>query len=623
MMSKCEYISIERMENIININDVTVDSVYRFFLNQDIDVIYVNHNNYLYGVISFWDFERYLMGNNEEITINRHYISVNSFDEKIVERELCKFEKIHEIPVVLGNKLVGIFCVNKSSSNSEINREKKLQHLLWDKRNRAEWYVNETKRFIKLCPAKVYLYAMPNMKYVESACGTNIKNILAAKREYPTSMKGLLSMSKQEKTDFWGTSDYKSIETKFVDNYSDLRICQRDGVYKIGDIDNDFFCFKNGYRVIDNVPDRTSKKIFMFGPCLICGAYVMNNQTISYYFQQYLNDADISSYEVVNCGLLGPEDCMNRAFIEEIGSDDIVVVFDFWGKYLDRQENVLHDYYASDLSSIFVDNPMLVNYVFNDLSHCNYLVNRVIAKKLFDDLVHSLSNNVENQIRSRKQDFYIPWKVHSYFKKYFEQYSFPNMSQGDVNGAIVMNCNPFTRGHLYLIEQASKLVDNLYIFVVQEDKSYFSFEDRYNMVRLGVREINNVYVFPSGEYILSKDTFSQYFEKDAVKSVDNMDYDLHLFALFVAKRLNIKVRFVGEELSDHVTKVYNESMKRVLIKYSIDVCEIKRIRSNQGVVISASIVRRMIKDGIDNSMIRQYIPDSTYEYLRKKYNNLK
>ena len=40
-------------------------------------------------------------------------------------------------------------------------------------------------------------------------------------------------------------------------------------------------------------------------------------------------------------------------------------------------------------------------------------------------------------------------------------------------GAVVMNCNPLTLGHRYLIEQALKQCDYLMIFVVQEDKSFF------------------------------------------------------------------------------------------------------------------------------------------------------
>ena len=49
-------------------------------------------------------------------------------------------------------------------------------------------------------------------------------------------------------------------------------------------------------------------------------------------------------------------------------------------------------------------------------------------------------------------------------------------------GSIVMNCNPFTLGHKHLVEYAAKLVDSLYIFVVEEDLSAIPFVDRLFLV---------------------------------------------------------------------------------------------------------------------------------------------
>ena len=37
-----------------------------------------------------------------------------------------------------------------------------------------------------------------------------------------------------------------------------------------------------------------------------------------------------------------------------------------------------------------------------------------------------------------------------------------------------MNCNPFTKGHKYLIEKASKENDVVHLFILTEDKSEFS-----------------------------------------------------------------------------------------------------------------------------------------------------
>ena len=160
------------------------------------------------------------------------------------------------------------------------------------------------------------------------------------------------------------------------------------------------------------------------------------------------------------------------------------------------------------------------------------------------------------------------------------------------------------------------MVDSLFVFVVQEDKSYFKFEDRINMVNLGVNQLKNVFVLPSGQYILSQETFKQYFEKDVVSNIEDMDYDLHIFGMFVASKLNIKVRFVGEELTDKVTAKYNDTMKKILPNYSVSVHEIPRKKNEDGLTISASIVRNMLKNK-EYEKIMQFVPNSTYTYLQQ------
>lgn len=64
----------------------------------------------------------------------------------------------------------------------------------------------------------------------------------------------------------------------------------------------------------------------------------------------------------------------------------------------------------------------------------------------------------------------------------------------DLIGAIVMNCNPFTLGHRYLMETCAKQCDMLLVFVVQENKSYFPFTDRIRLVREGCSDLDNVCV---------------------------------------------------------------------------------------------------------------------------------
>ena len=207
-------------------------------------------------------------------------------------------------------------------------------------------------------------------------------------------------------------------------------------------------------------------------------------------------------------------------------------------------------------------------------------------------------------------------KAQKKLEKYIRQVKeCQRIEKGSSVGAIVMNCNPMTRGHLYLIEHARSKVDYLYIFVVQEDKSDFRFEERFAMVKQVTEQFENVIVVPSGEFVLSYATMPLYFEKEEKKE-DTLDaaHDLTIFGEYVAKELGITKRFVGEELLDPVTRQYNEAMKRILPNYGIEVEEIKRLETDQG-IISASAVRKWIKE--DNwEAVKKFVPAAVYSSLR-------
>ena len=121
-------------------------------------------------------------------------------------------------------------------------------------------------------------------------------------------------------------------------------------------------------------------------------------------------------------------------------------------------------------------------------------------------------------------------------------------------GAIVANCNPFTLGHLYLAEQAAAAVDTLHLFVLSEDKSFFPAADRLELVRQGVAHLKNIFVHPTGDYLISAATFPTYFikDKDRVPEI-RCRLDLEIFANHFAPALGITRRFVGTEPLSPVT----------------------------------------------------------------------
>lgn len=183
-------------------------------------------------------------------------------------------------------------------------------------------------------------------------------------------------------------------------------------------------------------------------------------------------------------------------------------------------------------------------------------------------------------------------------------------------GAIVMNCNPFTLGHRYLIEYAAERCDVLYIFVVEEDRSVFPFDVRFSLVKKGVADLTNVKVHPSGPYIISNQTFPTYFLKQNADAVAiQAELDLTLFAERIADPLNIYVRFVGEEPICAVTRCYNQIMQQVLPHFGISVKEIPRKAGSDGNAISASLVRSKLAQMPPGEWLRSYVPEVTYDYL--------
>lgn len=177
-------------------------------------------------------------------------------------------------------------------------------------------------------------------------------------------------------------------------------------------------------------------------------------------------------------------------------------------------------------------------------------------------------------------------------------------------GVVVMNCNPFTLGHRYLIEQAAKQVERLYVMVVREDCSLFAYTERKAMVERGVADIENVNVIDGSDYAISRATFPTYFLKRLDDAADTqMLLDLDLFRRHIAPALGATVRFVGTEPTDQLTRRYNQLMHEALK----DVRETDRLEKD-GYAVSASRVRKAMEEG-DMNTIRQLVPPTTLPYI--------
>lgn len=195
--------------------------------------------------------------------------------------------------------------------------------------------------------------------------------------------------------------------------------------------------------------------------------------------------------------------------------------------------------------------------------------------------------------------------------------------QGGV-GSIVMNCNPFTKGHLALIEYAASHCRQLHIFMVEENRSAFPFSVRLRLVKEGTAHLPNVCVHPSGPYMISSATFPTYFLKSGEDAAEIQSaLDITLFASRIAPIFGISKRFAGEEPFDPITRRYNEAMMQILPQYNISFIKIDRIEAatanGNSEIISASRVRQLLSENGITEDVLSLVPPCTAEYLKNEF----
>lgn len=390
------------------------------------------------------------------------------------------------------------------------------------------------------------------------------------------------------------------------------------------DLSSKYVNIRNGMRVTVPVKEPTGvKKIHFWGRSWVYGLECADGYTLPSFVQKIIDKGDLD-YKIYNHGIPGiPDEIIANLMYDQneiLPKDEIFVLVHMFAEKYYSEKAVLECEYINKLSS---ERPSEYGEIWVDSAHIGEDGSELLARQIVDAIIgkgrivpkefrNKFNTNAGKRIYKYKvKDQVSLWADSADFqnyKKYIEEHR-------QRNGAIVMNCNPFTLGHRYLIETAAKQCNRLYIFVVEEDKSVFPFAERLSLVKQGTEDIENVVVLYSGHFIISAMTFPGYFNKSADNkiSVDTSN-DLLFFAKYIAPALGINVRYVGEEPLDNVTKQYNENMKEILPQYGIELIEIPRKMLGED-VISASRVRKLLNEGkIDE--IEKIVPETTLEFLK-------
>lgn len=575
------------------------DFIYEYFIQGKADILYIMKEGKLEAIASPGDVHKFYIGEGAyKYAINEKFLFLDCIDYDKAKEIFTRISTIHEIPVVIDDIFKGIITDNRCKTEAEwkliIDDLKNCKML----KKHTEWLCIDLLKWKKrFSSAKLFIYYIPSDKYL-------MPKVRKA-RELRSHGKYDEELNAEKREGF----------TRL--EYDKMQVIHNNGIYKFKDMDTDTCKISKGNRNVPNAISDSIHKIFVFGPCTMFGAYVDDASTIEYFLQEKIN-IEGKSYQVCNCSMMGPEYCHHRLFAENMGAHDIVILalreIDFPFCYFDPQ---IRKNFQSDFSLLYDKLEDAQEMFLASPAHCNEIMNKRIANAIFEDIKGSLTDKKNTIVKAAMQDYYISFRIRDYFADFIKAHENMKLNTHDIIGSIVMNCNPFTLGHRYLIERALEKTDFLYIFVVEENKSFIPFKDRMRMVKDGVIDLETVAVIPSGKYIISTDTFEQYFEKENVKQIESMDYDVRIFGEIVAPGFHISHRFIGEEPADLVTKKYNITLKKILPQYGVKVHEIPRINvKGHNEAISATVVRNLLRLNAFEEL-KQYCPKSTILHLKK------
>ena len=286
-----------------------------------------------------------------------------------------------------------------------------------------------------------------------------------------------------------------------------------------------------------------------------------------------------------------------------VDDDDQVIATGSCFKSTLRCMAVSHEHQGEGLMNTVVSHLIEMQYQRGNV-HL-YLYTKCNSAKFFADLGFREIVRIEDELvfmENSKTGF------QDYLDRLKKEYK-----KGSSVAAIVMNANPFTLGHRYLVEQAAWENDVVHLFAVSEDASLIPYSVRKRLIAEGIADLKNVFIHDSGPYIISNATFPSYFQRDEESVIrGHALLDLTIFTQ-IATVLGITVRYVGDEPRSLVTGIYNEIMKKELPANRIR-CVVVPRKEKDGEAISASTVRKAIQDN-DMELLRELVPETTYRYF--------
>ena len=195
----------------------------------------------------------------------------------------------------------------------------------------------------------------------------------------------------------------------------------------------------------------------------------------------------------------------------------------------------------------------------------------------------------------------------------------------DGMSAMVFNANPFTNGHRYIAEIASKRSSRVIIFVIQgtpESGSRGNHEstgielppqDRLELTRRCLADLENVTVLPSGPYLISRNDFPKGYLTEYLGSAPAHAVLDGMVFCHVCDSLGIKAAFAGDEPRDELSEIHLNALRQECRKHAITLKVAERKRLGDHYVSSAMVREALAENRTED--IRELVPEAVSEYL--------
>ena len=406
--------------------------------------------------------------------------------------------------------------------------------------------------------------------------------------------------------------------------------------YALADFKGNYCNIIDHHRYVKSAPEKYKNTVYLYGPCTMRSKYVSDSYTIDNFMQKHINKDFPNTYNVISYGCEGDENNDFEYILDtQFKPGDIVVVERDFSNKIKRiiSDNDCHFKNLSD----YFNQIQATNFLVNDITHFNHRGCKFAADFIYQCIKRKINEFSHTRFKKRliefdsdDQEYQSFIKENPEFKNFLDKLkklAKPHKDAHEKIGSLNVNCNPFTRGHRYLIEEALKRVDHLFLFVVEEDASEFSFKDRYEMVKRGIEDLGDkITLLTTGKWMCSRFTFPEYFDKDNLQQATIVypTKDVGLYGRCIAPAIGATVRFFGEEPIDLVTRQHNNFMKEKLPNYGVQVIEIprKNLNNDPNNPISASKVRKYLKEKKYDEL-KKLVPQTTYDYLLDHLDNFK